>query len=225
MKSLKIIIITITFLSIQSLQALETEESVPPESVVVESNEVEAETANETQSSYEPETDDKLNPELLNTLPAVNILNLSGKDCSGIAITRFIIYTLPNSNAGTLYLADGQTEVTENQYLSLEEADGLQFDPNENFEGNATFTYASIDVNEGVDSSPAIVTIPIVAPVVNGEGTVDEVNTTTVEHVEHNSTCDCPNYEKSIPSLSKVGFFGMFMLTILMGTFFMWKET
>jgi hypothetical protein len=207
MKSFKIIIISILFFSIQSLQAVNNTTTVP----VV------------TSSEFEPETDDKVNPELLNTLPAVNILNLSGVDYNRIVIQRFVVHTLPNANAGTLYLADEQTEVTVGQYLNLEETNGLRFDPNENFEGNATFTYSSVDINDVVDSTPATVTLPIVGAVVNGD-TSDECNT-TVNPVVHNANCTCKDYETSIPALSSFGFFLMFVLSILIVGIFARKET
>ena len=40
-------------------------------------------------------TDDKINPEMLNSLPAVDILNLSGKDANGEVVNNFIINSLP----------------------------------------------------------------------------------------------------------------------------------
>ena len=194
MKNSKITLILMAFFSTQSLYA---EDNVRSERAI-------------TSSEFEPETDDKLNPELFNTLPAVNILNLSGKDCDGRDIKRFVVHTLPNADAGTLYLADEETEVTSNQYLTAEESDGLRFDPNENFEGNATFTYCSVDESDVVDSSPATVTLPIV----NEES----------DHVVHNENCGCKAYRKSISSLNKLGFLVMFLLSIYVGTFFMRKE-
>ena len=194
MKSFKIILTMMVFFSIQSLYA---EDNITAEPEI-------------TSSEIEPTTDDKLNPKLFNTLPAVNILNLSGKDCDGLEIKRFVVHTLPNADAGTLYLADGETEVTPNQYLTIEESDGLRFDPNENFEGNATFTYCSVDTGDVVDSSPATVTLPIAHE--------------ESEHVVHDTNCGCEAYEKSISSLSKLGFLAMFLLSIYLGTFFMRKE-
>jgi len=109
-----------------------------------------------------PTADDKVNPKMLNTLGAVNILDLSGKDSNGDGITRFIITSLPSSNQGILYMADGKTAVSLNQLLTLEEANGLKFDPNINFVGDVKFTYMAIDTN-GIKSSNATVTIPVVA--------------------------------------------------------------
>ncbi|SFV69274.1 Putative hemagglutinin/hemolysin-related protein [hydrothermal vent metagenome] len=108
-----------------------------------------------------PTADDKVNPAMLNTLGAVNILDLSGKDSNGDAITSFIITSLPSSNQGILYMADGKTVVSLNQILTLEEANGLKFDPDINFVGDVKFTYMAIDAN-GVKSSNATVTIPVV---------------------------------------------------------------
>ena len=197
MKNFKIILMILVFFSIKGL-AVENNNSTT--------------TGTLTGSEFEPTTDDKVNPELLNTLPAVNILNLSGKDCDGNPIQRFIISTLPDENAGILYLENAETVVTLGQYLSIEEANGLRFDPNENFEGNASFTYASVDGSDRVDASPATVTLAIVAPVVSGE---------TNTHVDE----ECEDYETSIPSLSNLGLLLMNMLILLMGTFFMKRET
>jgi len=111
----------------------------------------------------EPTTEDITNDDLLNTLGAVNILNLAGEDCNGTAVDRFKIIELPDTDAGILYMEDGVTAVSENQALTRAEADGLKFDPTEGFEGNATFTYAAIDSDGNVDTTPATVKLPIVS--------------------------------------------------------------
>ncbi len=214
MKSFKIISLTLLFWSINSLYA---EESFFIEPITITS-------ANDTTREEvvagcpEPETDDKLNSELLNTLPAVNILNLSGVDSDGVEIKRFMINTLPDTNAGTLYLQDAETEILAGQYLSIEESDGIRFDPRDNFEGNTSFTYSSVNSNDVIDSSPATVTLPIVAPVVNG------VNCEDNETVVHDKNCSCSNYEADIPTFSTFGFLGMFILTVFLGQLFMRKE-
>ena len=120
-------------------------------------------------------SDDKQNPTMLNTLGAVNILNLSGKDKNGDAVTNFIITSLPSANQGVLYMADGTTAVRLNQTLTLEEANGLKFDPNANFVGDVTFTYVALD-NSGVRGNEATVTIPLVAPVGGNKPTADDKN-------------------------------------------------
>ncbi|CAA6827416.1 MAG: Putative hemagglutinin/hemolysin-related protein [uncultured Sulfurovum sp.] len=178
-----------------------------------------------TEHSLEPQTDDKVNPDLLNTLPAVNILNLSGVDYNGIEIECFRINTLPNSEAGILYLEDGETAITSGQFLTLKEANAMHFNPDENFEGNATFTYASVDSNELVDSTPATVTLPIVAPVVapamvdteNNESNVNSninTDTDTTDHLIHDENCACQSYEESVPSVSTFGLLLMLLLSI-----------
>jgi len=102
---------------------------------------------------------DSLN--LLNTLGATDIDNLSGEDCHGDAVGSFKIVTLPDAAAGVLYMADGVTPVTVGQTLTKAEADGLKFDPADDFTGDATFTYAAIDEDGNVDATPATVTLPI----------------------------------------------------------------
>ena len=110
----------------------------------------------------EPTTDNIVNSNLLNTLGAVNILNLAGKDCNGTEVESFQITTLPAANSGVLYMADGVTAVVAGQTLTRAEADALRFDPLVGFVGNASFTYVAIDGNGVLDTSPATVTIPLI---------------------------------------------------------------
>lgn len=190
MKSSKVVMMIMLFLSMQSLQAT---------------------TTSTVSSGFTPTTEDKLNPELLNTLPAVNILNLSGVDCDGLAIQRFVIRSLPSSAMGILYLANGETVVTLGQYLSKSEADGLRFDPKEGFTGNAIFTYSSVDIRGLEDASPATVTIPVSA---NGGGdNCPEDNNGTVVHT---TECTCEAYNESIPSLSGLGLLLLLSFTLLL---------
>ena len=145
----------------------------------------------------EPITDDKDNPKLLNTLGAVNILNLSGHDCAGHEVESFEIKTLPDPKSGILYMADGVTPVRVGQVLTREEADGLRFDPADGFVGDAIFTYVAIDENTTTqDLTPATVTIPVVA---NGGGNAD---------------CTCDDYESSVPSNTPFGLILMFLATL-----------
>ena len=156
-------------------------------------------------------TDDKTNPEMLNSLPAVDILNLSGKDADGVAINSFIIRSIVAEEAGVLYMADGTTAVVVDQNLTLDEADGLKFDPKEDFIGDAVFTYQSEDVN-GDLGNVATVTIPVVGtltPDNNGSAAAD---------------CECNDYKKSIPVLNNFGILLMIILTSLSGLFFTRKE-
>ncbi len=120
-------------------------------------------------------SDDKNNPKMLNTLDAVNILDLSGKDRNGDAVNRFIITSLPSVNQGVLYMADGTTSVQLNQTLTLAEANGLRFDPTAGFVGDVTFTYVALDDN-GIKSTNATVTIPLINPVGNAPIADDKVN-------------------------------------------------
>ena len=120
-----------------------------------------------------PIADDKQNSAMLNTLGAVNILDLSGKDGNGDGVKSFIIASLPSVNQGILYMLDGTTAVNLNQTLTLEEANGLKFDPNANFVGEVTFTYLALDSN-GIRSNPATVTIPLIAPTGTGKPTADD---------------------------------------------------
>ena len=164
---------------------------------------------------YEPESDDKLNPEMLNTLGAVNILNLTGRDCSGNDVGKFIVMSLPDASAGKLYMADGLTEVSENQELTAFEASEIKFDPSEEYVGEATFEYSAIDSFGTVDSTPATVTIPLISPVV---AAANDSN-----HTVHGPNCSCNSYSDS--SAFSVTF-GLFLLLIssLIGVLFLRKE-
>jgi hypothetical protein len=146
-----------------------------------------------------PTTDDKVNPRLLNNLPAVNILNLSGKDCSGESVESFEIKTLPNQAHGILYMADGVTAVRVGQVLTREEANGLKFDPVDGFVGDASFTYVAIDANNIADPTPATVTIPLVD-----------------SNAGYDENCTCEAYESSIPTNSPFGLILMFLLTLVL---------
>ena len=155
-------------------------------------------------------TDDKTNPEMLNSLPAVDILNLSGKDADGVAVNNFIIRSIVAEEAGVLYMADGTTAVEVDQNLTKDESDGLKFDPKEDFIGDATFTYQSIDANSDL-GNVATVTIPVVGRLIT-------------ENNGSKKDCKCDDYNESIPTLSNFGILLMIMLTSFAGLFFTRKE-
>jgi hypothetical protein len=155
-------------------------------------------------------TDDKTNPEMLNSLPAVDILNLSGKDANGVAVNNFIIKSIVAEEAGVLYMADGTTAVEVDQNLSIDESDGLKFDPKEDFIGDAVFTYQSVDVNGNL-GNVATVTIPVV-------GTLTPDNNRSVED------CECEDYDESVPAFSNFGVLLMMIITSLAALFFTRKE-
>jgi hypothetical protein len=104
-----------------------------------------------------PESQNLSNDEILNTLGPVDIEDLTVIDDG--EVDYFIIENLPESNSGTLYLADG-TVVTEGMELTSEEAAGLQFDPNSGFMGNVRFDYSAVD-NDGAHSLSAYVELSI----------------------------------------------------------------
>ena len=148
-------------------------------------------------------TDDIENPSVLNSLGPVDILNLSGYYNVGRDVQCFKIISLPDPSEGILYLGDGETEVQVGQLLYIDDANSLEFDPNPNFVGTATFQYASVNIDDEVDSNPATVTIPV-----NAKAT--DVNETSTPKKE----C-CKDYDSSIPSLSLWGVFVMLMLTLI----------
>ncbi|MDM8558280.1 Ig-like domain-containing protein [Candidatus Parabeggiatoa sp. HSG14] len=104
---------------------------------------------------------------------------LSATDLDG-TIASYVIDTLPPSEQGVLYLGDpakGGVPITKGQQLTPEQVDNLFFEPNNEFIGDASFTYSAID-NLGGVSSPALVTIPVTAPV-NTRPTVNDVSANT----------------------------------------------
>lgn len=179
-----------------------------------------------------PITDDKLNPSIKNSLGAVNILDLSGKDSEGMAVNNFTIKTLPDVTQGILYMEDGVTGVGVEENLTKEESDGLRFDPNENFVGDSTFTYVAVD-DYGLIGNEATVTIPVIAPV-RMAPVVPPVRTpalppasTVVEDCvesNHSAGCVCEDYNATVPVLTTMGLMIMVVLTLLMGSVFLNKE-
>jgi len=151
-----------------------------------------------------PVSDNRSNPPILNTMGAVNITDLSGTDANGTAIERFVITSLPSADQGVLYMEDGKTPVTLNQELSLEEANGLRFDPKEGFVGDATFNYVGLD-SDGVRGSEATVTLPIIGEAVTAE-------------------CVCEDYNESIPVFSGLSTLFMLLFGSFLGMFFTRKE-
>lgn len=169
-------------------------------------------------NNFEPQTEDKLNPELLNTLPAVNILNLSGKDCSAVDIENFVIFSLPSAESGVLYFSDGITRIKVDDELSKEESDAIKFDPSKNFEGDAIFEYSALDQNSVVDTTPATVIIPIVSEIIGDVGTND------TNHTTHNDKCSCSSYKENISTLSSFSSLLLLLLTLVIGSLFLRKD-
>ncbi|MBP0023706.1 MAG: hypothetical protein J7540_06905, partial [Roseofilum sp. SID2] len=111
-----------------------------------------------------PDTQDKLSETIPNDEPAP-VPTLTATDPDGDEIVSFTITTLPPSEQGTLLL-DGNP-VSQNQVLTPEQASRLVFNPNPTFTGNATFNYTATDSQGNTDTTPAMVTLPVEAPVTN----------------------------------------------------------
>jgi len=107
-------------------------------------------------------------------------------------------------------MADGTTAVEVDQNLTIDESDGLKFDPKETFIGDAIFTYQSVDVNGNL-GNVATVTIPVV-------GTLTPDNNRSVED------CECEDYDESVPAFSNFGVLLMMIITSLAALFFTRKE-
>ncbi|MBU1666984.1 hypothetical protein KKC13_01080 [bacterium] len=171
-----------------------------------------------------PITDDKLNPSIKNNLGAVNILNLSGRDAEGMAVNNFTIKTLPDATQGILYREDGITAVVVEENLTKEESDGLRFDPDENYVGDATFTYVAVD-DFGLIGNEATVTIPVIASDLIAP-VIPPVLTPALPPVDTNQSegCVCEDYTETIPIFTTMGLMIMVVLTLVMGSIFLNKE-
>ena len=110
-----------------------------------------------------PVTENKTVPTIPNNT-TVSLPALSGNDTDG-TVTGYTIETIPPESQGILYLgnpAEGGTPIKAGQSLTPAEIDSLYFQPNENFTGQATFTYTATD-NQNAVSNAALVTLPVEA--------------------------------------------------------------
>ncbi|RDC63171.1 lectin-like domain-containing protein [Adhaeribacter pallidiroseus] len=114
---------------------------------------------------------------LYNTDPATTIRSLIGYETDG-AIASYTITSLPNTNQGILYLANGTTAVTLNQVLNQAQASTLKFDPAAGFTGTALFTYTVTDNSGAFDASPATYSLTIL--INNPPVATDVTNATTL---------------------------------------------
>ena len=96
-------------------------------------------------------------------------------------MASYNIDSLPPVSQGVIYLGDpdnGGVPITAGQELTPEQIDQIYFEPNENFVGNANFSYTATD-DKGNVSVPALVTIPVIAPLVNKEVIATDDNSYT----------------------------------------------
>ncbi|MCG8775054.1 beta strand repeat-containing protein [Tenacibaculum finnmarkense] len=105
-----------------------------------------------------PTTDDLTSTSISSDAGATDIVNPTGNDTDG-TVENYKITSLPSG--GTLFLADGITPVTLNQVLTVDQANGLKFDPDGSTNDDATFNIAAIDNDSGEDATPATITIPL----------------------------------------------------------------
>ena len=97
-----------------------------------------------------------------NTAGPLTLSPLVGADPDGI-VASFVITALPVAgpngvSPGILYY--NGVPVTVGQRILAVDADKLKFDPASGFSGNAFFSYTATD-NAGLDSQPALYTIPV----------------------------------------------------------------
>ncbi|PTB83598.1 hypothetical protein C9926_02100 [Sulfurovum lithotrophicum] len=104
-----------------------------------------------------PETDNKFNSAIPLNAGPTDIVDPTGVDLEG-SIVGFKVTNLPTG--GTLTLENG-TIVTEDQVLTITEANGLKFDPNGTTNALQTFNIASIDNHGNIDPTPATIWIPL----------------------------------------------------------------
>ena len=146
-------------------------------------------------------TDTKRNGRpMVHTRGATDIINLSGRDKDGVAVTSFIVTALPFTRQGVLYLADG-TPVRVGQTLTLEEANGLKFDPTAGFVGDATFQYVAVD-KAGNRGNVAVVSIPVIAE----------------------KACNCKAFKEDVPVFSNLGMILMLIFSVGLGLLLIKRE-
>ena len=104
-----------------------------------------------------PTTNDKFNAAIPLNAGPTNIVNPTGSDVDG-TIVGFKITNLPTG--GVLTLSNG-TVVTENQILTIAQANGLKFNPNGNTTTMQTFNIAAIDNEGAIDATPATIWMPL----------------------------------------------------------------
>ena len=94
--------------------------------------------------------------------PAVPVTGISATDLDG-TIASFTILQLPKAADGTLFLGDpltGGTPVTAGQTLTPAQAGQLFFRPTPTFNNkNSGFTYTATDNDDGIDPTPARITL------------------------------------------------------------------
>jgi Ca2+-binding RTX toxin-like protein len=118
-----------------------------------------------TPGNQPPVTDSRVSLAISNNISEAEIPELNGTDSDG-EVVGFQITQLPNDDTGRLVF-DGDEITNLNQLpesLTLEQAESLRFNPNDEFIGNAVFQYAAVDDEGAVDSSPGTITLPIVPP-------------------------------------------------------------
>ena len=113
---------------------------------------------------------DKSDSTLANAAPVTNNVSVSGKEDTVISIptlsgsdsdgtvASFVIKTLPAN--GTLYI-DGTKVTATGISVSLINAEKLTFEPEENWNGDTSFTYSAVDDDGAVDESPATISISV----------------------------------------------------------------
>ncbi len=103
-------------------------------------------------------------PPMPSTNASTAIQSLAGSDSNpGGSVTGYIIGSLPTAASGILYV--GTVPVTAGQTLTAADAAALNFDPEPDFTGDATFPFFAVN-NAGIASNqPATYTIPVVGPV------------------------------------------------------------
>ncbi|MBT9393824.1 T9SS type A sorting domain-containing protein [Hymenobacter sp. NST-14] len=94
-----------------------------------------------------------------NEAPATSIAALSATVTAGPALNSFIIQTLPNADAGVLFLDN--VVVIPGQEIMLADAGKLFFDPKAAYVGTAQFTYTATDVSGAGSRNTATYSLPV----------------------------------------------------------------
>ncbi|NJO15776.1 MAG: tandem-95 repeat protein [Thioploca sp.] len=113
-----------------------------------------------------PLAENKITPPSPNNV-MLPVPSLFATDSDGTVVS-YTIATLPSLTQGVLYLSVGEgfAPLLLGTVLTPEQVKHLYFRPKSEFTGNASFTYTATD-NQGAVSNQALVTMPIIAAVIN----------------------------------------------------------
>ncbi|MDM8567753.1 tandem-95 repeat protein [Candidatus Halobeggiatoa sp. HSG11] len=126
-----------------------------------------------------PPTAEKITSPAIPNNITTKLPSLAATDDGSVA--SYNIDTLPPVSQGIIYLGDpdnGGVPITAGQELTPEQISQIYFQPNENFVGNANFSYTATD-DKGNVSTPALVVVPVIEASTNQDVVANDDNSYT----------------------------------------------